>query len=88
VCSPNRKLHCFLSSLAALTFLCVHPLQGGPKSSGTFVCLRLLRDSSARITVRILRQDKMEIVPKPQPSVRPQVAVCACILLVLSGVKT
>jgi hypothetical protein len=54
-------------------------LQGGPKASGTFVCLRLLRDSAARITVRILRQDKMEIVPKPQPSVRPQVGVRVCI---------
>ena len=47
--------------------------QGGRHSGGTFVCLRLLRDSSARITVKILRQDKREIVPKPQASMRPQI---------------
>jgi hypothetical protein len=75
-----------LSCLVSLMDMCsrlralLRALQGGPKASGTFVCLRLLRDSAARITVRILRQDKMEIVPKPQPSVRPQVLVRVCIL--------
>lgn len=45
-------------------------ISGGRNSSGTELCMRLLRDSSARITVRIRRADKMEIVPKPQASLR------------------
>jgi hypothetical protein len=40
--------------------------QGTPWSSGSYVCLRILRDSAARITVRILRSDKMEMVASPQ----------------------
>jgi len=45
-------------------------ISGGRHSAGTYLCLRLLRDSAARITIRILRQDKLEIVPKLQAPLR------------------
>lgn len=48
-------------------------ISGGRQSAGTYLCLRLLRDSAARITIRIMRHDKMEIAPKPQAPLRESV---------------